>query len=180
MTDLRATAAAVLTAGAAATIAFDLFGQTISPLLSFLPTLGAKLAPVPLAQSVLSTVTGIPGQDLAREGIPYGLHILTGLVAYPLGWLAVREGLARTLPGLHWSAGAVGYGVLLWVFALYGMAHLVAGNPAFLGFTGITWVALWGHVVFALTAAAVLQAKLPQPARTPFALTVNRTETPPA
>jgi hypothetical protein len=36
------------------------------------------------------------------------------------------------------------------------MAHLVAGNPAFLGFTGITWVALVGHVLFALVAAWVV------------------------
>ena len=35
------------------------------------------------------------------------------------------------------------------------MAHLIAGLPAFLGFTGITWVALVGHVLFALVAAAV-------------------------
>ena len=49
------------------------------------------------------------------------------------------------------------YGVLLWVFALYVMAHLIAGNPPFLGFTGITWVALVGHVLFALVAAAIVR-----------------------
>ena len=51
------------------------------------------------------------------------------------------------------------YGVVLWVFALYVMAHLVAGNKPFLGFTGITWVALWGHVVFAIVAAWVMEAR---------------------
>ena len=45
------------------------------------------------------------------------------------------------------------------VFARYGIAHLVAGMKPFLGFTGITWVALWGHVVYALVAAAVLETR---------------------
>lgn len=51
------------------------------------------------------------------------------------------------------------YGIALWVFALYFMAHLVAGNPAFLGFTGITWVALAGHILFAVVAAIVERAR---------------------
>jgi hypothetical protein len=38
------------------------------------------------------------------------------------------------------------------------MAHLIAGNPAFLGFTGITWVALAGHVLFAVVAAEAVHA----------------------
>ena len=59
--------------------------------------------------------------------------------------------------GLHWLIPAIAYGVVLWVFALYVMAHLIAGNPAFLGFTGITWVALIGHVIFALVAAWVVE-----------------------
>ncbi|MEM7644452.1 MAG: hypothetical protein AAF366_18290, partial [Pseudomonadota bacterium] len=47
----------------------------------------------------------------------------------------------------------------LWIFALYVMAHLVAGMPAFLGFTGITWVALWGHVLFGVVAALVIELR---------------------
>lgn len=79
------------------------------------------------------------------------------MVAYPLGWMVLARPIARTLaPGLGWAVPAVLYGVLLWIFALYVMAHLVAGNPAFLGFTGITWVALVGHVLFALVAAWVV------------------------
>jgi hypothetical protein len=64
---------------------------------------------------------------------------------------------ARFAPQLPRWAAASFYGVELWIFALYVMAHLVAGNPAFLGFTGITWVALVGHVIFALVAAAVVR-----------------------
>ncbi|MEO0624022.1 MAG: hypothetical protein AAF183_17615 [Pseudomonadota bacterium] len=161
----RATAWTVILAGALATIAFDLFGQTISPMLKSLasPYLGAKLAPVPLAQAVLAKVTGIPGKELASLGIPYGLHTLTGLIAYPLGWLlVVRPMHARFAPQLHWSVAAIAYGIALWVFALYGMAHLIAGNAPFLGWGSITWVALWGHILFAVVAAAVIEARTPR------------------
>ncbi len=152
----------IVVAGALATVAFDFFGQTLSPLLRSIasPFLGAKLAPVPLASQVLSTVTGVPGRELGALGIPYGLHTLTGLVAYPLGYLLVVRPLhQRVAPGLPWVVPAALYGVALWVFALYVMAHLVAGNPAFLGWGGLTWVALWGHVIFALVAATVIEAR---------------------
>lgn len=156
--------ATILFAGAAATVAFDLFGQFISPLLKSVasPIVGAKLAPVPLAQTVLAKLTGIPGKELRALGIPYGMHILTGLIAYPLGWLlVVRPIWQRIAPGLHWALPATAYGIGLWIFALYGMAHLVAGNAPFLGWGSITWVALWGHIIFALVAAGVIEARHP-------------------
>ncbi len=155
--------ATILFAGATATVAFDLFGQFISPLLKGVaaPWLGAKLAPVPLATAVLAKITGLPGKELGALGIPYAVHILTGLIAYPLGWLlVVRPIWQRVAGGLHWSLPAIAYGIGLWVFALYGMAHLIAGMKPFLGFTSITWVALWGHIVFALVAAGVIEARL--------------------
>ncbi|WGH79803.1 hypothetical protein [Jannaschia ovalis] len=145
-----ATAGTILTAGAFASIAFDLFGQGLAPLLGF-----AKLAPVGLAQQTLQTIFGAVPKGLADI-----LHLLTGLIAYPLGYVLIaRPVAARLLPRLPWSAVAAAYGVGLWVFALYVMAHLVAGLPAFLGFTGITWVALWGHVLFALVAAFVVERR---------------------
>lgn len=159
---LGRTAATVIFAGALATVLFDLFGQTLSPILGALgvPLTGAKLAPVPLASQVLQIVTGLEGKVLGSLGIPHGLHAMTGLVAYPLGWLlVVRPVWRQVAPGLHWSVPAALYGIGLWVFALYVMAHLVAGNPAFLGFGGLTWVALWGHILFALVAAGVIEAR---------------------
>ena len=139
----------LFSAGALATIAFDAFGQGLSPLFGY-----AKLAPVGLANSTLKQVFGS-----SPPGAAHLLHTLTGVVFYVLGYVLVARPVQRAvIPVLHWSLTAIAYGVVLWVFALYIMAHLVAGMPAFLGFSGITWVALWGHILFALVAAWVIEA----------------------
>lgn len=136
----------LLVAGAVATAAFDLFGQAISPMLGF-----ASLAPVPLATQTWGVVFG----EAYRPG-GHLLHYLAGLLAYPAGWALIWQPLIRhMLPAIHGFLSATLYGVALWVFALYIMAHLVAGNPAFLNFAGIAWVALAGHVLFAWVVAAV-------------------------
>lgn len=143
-----ATLMTILLAGAMATVAFDFFGQSLSPMLGF-----SKLAPVPLANAVISVVFGQgygPGAHF--------LHYMAGMIAYPVGWMFIARPIAEKLaPGLPWPLASAVYGVALWVFALYIMAHLIAGNPPFLGFTGITWVALVGHVVFAVVAAWVVR-----------------------
>jgi hypothetical protein len=140
------TIATMLVAGAVATIAFDFFGHALAPMLGF-----ANLAPVPLATQVWGVVFGA---SYAPGG--HFLHYAAGLVAYPLGWMFLWRPFAERLaPPLPWLASAVLYGVALWVFALFVMAHLVAGNPPFLNFAGITWVALVGHVLFAVIVAWV-------------------------
>lgn len=140
----------MLAAGAFATLAFDSYGQAISPLIGM-----SKLAPVPLATQTIQVLTGLKSPELG-----YLLHVVTGLLFYPLGWyLIARPIQQRIMPGLPWIATALVYGVVLWIFALYVMAHLVAGNPPFLGFTGITWVALIGHVLFAIVAAWIMETR---------------------
>jgi hypothetical protein len=142
------TVGTIFLSGAVATVAFDYFGQSLSPMLGF-----ASLAPVPLANSVIQTVFGAPYAPGAQM-----LHYLAGLVAYPVGWMFIADPLSRRFaPGLPWWAAAALYGVGLWIFALFILAHLIAGMPTFLGFTGITWVALVGHVLFALVAAAIVR-----------------------
>ena len=142
------TLARLLLSGAAATVAFDLFGQGISPALGY-----ASLAPVPLAQQTLQTVFGAGTPPEAQM-----LHFFTGLVAYPFGWIYIARPLAaRIAPGLGWFLASLAYGVVLWVFAIGFMASIVNPNPFFLGFTGITWIALVGHVLFAVVAAWVLR-----------------------
>lgn len=147
---MKQTVFTILAAGAFGTIAFDAFGQGLSPLLGF-----SKLAPVGLAGATLNSVFGA-----APAGAADLLHVLTGMVFYTLGYfLIARPVQQRIMPGLHWTLTAVVYGIALWVFALYFVAHLIAGNKPFLGFTGITWVALWGHIVFAVVAAWVMEAQ---------------------
>jgi hypothetical protein len=147
---MKHTVYTILAAGAIGTVAFDAFGQGLAPLLGY-----AKLAPVGLASATIKSVFGA-----SPSGLAYLLHIFTGVFAYTLGYfLIARPVQQRIMPNLHWSLTAVAYGVALWVFALYFMAHLVAGNKPFLGFTGITWVALWGHIVFAVVAAWVMEAQ---------------------
>lgn len=144
----------ILIAGALATLAFDFFGQALSPLLGF-----SKLAPVGLAQATIKTVFGA-----APKGIGDAVHILTGLLVYSLGYVLVARPIqSRVWPSLHWSVTAVVYGIGLWIFALYGVAHLIAGNKPFLGWTGITWVALWGHILYAFVLVwAIEKAPLSQ------------------
>ena len=147
---MKHTAFTILAAGALATVAFDTFGQALSPLFGY-----AKLAPVGLAGATLKATFGAN-----PSGAAYLLHSVTGLLFYVIGYYAIARPIQRAvLPNLHWAVTAAVYGVALWAFALYGMAHLVAGMKPFLGFTGITWVALWGHVIYALVAAAVLEAR---------------------
>lgn len=141
------TIALILLAGAAGTLAFDLFGRALAPILGF-----ASLAPVGLARAFLGTL-GLP------NGAPYGhlMHLFfVGAIAYPVGWLFIaRPAIARVVPNLHWVLASSLYGFGLWVFAIGGIAT-VAGNPPFLNFTGITWVALAGHVVYGVVAAATV------------------------
>lgn len=138
----------ILAAGALATIAFDFFGQALAPLFGF-----AKLAPVGLAQGTVKAVFGA-----APKGIGDLVHVMTGMFVYSLGWVLVARPIQKAvMPSLPWLVTAVVYGIGLWVFALYGVAHLIAGNKPFLGFTGITWVALWGHILYAIVVAFVIE-----------------------
>ncbi|MEM1363061.1 MAG: hypothetical protein AAGF94_15320 [Pseudomonadota bacterium] len=148
--DITHTIVTILTAGAFATLAFDFFGQSLSPWLGF-----SKLAPVPLTNGVIAMIFGQGFTPAA-----HAMHYFVGLIGYSLGWVLIIEPLrARFAPEVPWLAAAVVYGVALWVWALYFMAHLLVGNPAFLGFTQITWVALVGHVVYAVVAAWVTELR---------------------
>ena len=72
--------ATALVAGAFATIGFDFFGQFISPLFKGIasPYLGAKLAPVALANQSLATILGVKVSAISGPGIGHAMHTLTG------------------------------------------------------------------------------------------------------
>lgn len=135
-------------AGFIATCAFDLWGQVISPGLGF-----AALSPHGLARSLLGNL-GLPNSNF----LGYFVHFyLVGLIAYPVGWLFIFAPLWRRVIGQSpWLLPAAIYGFGLWVFAIGGITSL-AGLPFFLNFTGITWVALVGHVLYGIVLVATLR-----------------------
>jgi hypothetical protein len=139
-------------AGFFATLAFDLWGQIISPALGF-----ANLSPHGLARSLLGTF-GLPNGNFAG----YFMHFyLVGLIGYPVGWLYVFKPLWNRIIGTgHWFVPSAIYGFGLWVFAIGGITA-IAGLPLFLNFTGITWVALVGHVLYGIVLVAVLNRTQP-------------------
>ena len=131
----------MIIAGSVATVAFDVWGQAISPMLGF-----GNLSPDGLARSLLGKF-GLP------NGAPQGnfMHlVLIGLIAYPVGWLFIfRPIQERVLPNLGWFVASTIYGFGLWILAIGIIAWIALGQP-FLGFTTITWVALVGHVLYGI------------------------------
>lgn len=134
----------ILFAGALATVIFDFWGPSLSPILGF-----AELSTIKLPTTMIEVIFGT-----APTGVPELIHYITGLILYPLGWLIVVRPMWKTImPSLHWTVIALVYGVVLWVFALYVVAHLIIGLPPFIGFTETAWVALVGHILYALVFA---------------------------
>ena len=129
-----------------AACAFEIYGQVISPSLGC-----SRLAPVPLAASVFKAIAGYNSKEMA--GL---LHYTAGIIGYPLGFALIARPLWLAIaPKIPWYVLAVILGTVQWVFALYILAYLIAGQKAFLGVTGITYAALWGHIVYALVAIGI-------------------------
>lgn len=134
--------------GAIALAAFDAFGQIYSPEAGY-----PRLAPVPLATQ---SIGALFGEEYTQHG-RYA-HYAMGILGYPLGYVLLARPISRMIaPNIHWWVTGIVFGVVIWAFALYVMAHLVAGNPPFLGFVTLTWVALVGHIVYGLVLAAVMR-----------------------
>ncbi|MES0881118.1 hypothetical protein [Roseibium sp. SCP14] len=131
-----------------ATVAFDLWGQVISPALGF-----ANLSPHGLARSLLGSL-GLPNGNFAG----YFVHFyIVGLIGYPIGWMYIFAPIwQRVVGNTHWFLPSAIYGFGLWLFAIGGITS-VAGLPFFLNFTGIVWVALVGHVLYGIVMVAVLK-----------------------
>jgi hypothetical protein len=139
-----ATITTVLSAGIAADVAWEIWARLITPL-----WVGGPLEPAALVQSVF----GLSSRPLAEL-----IHLTVGFLLYPLGYLYLARPLARMIvPWMPWWLVALCYGIGLWIFALYIMAHLIAGLPAFLGFIPLTWASLAGHLLFALVLARVVR-----------------------
>lgn len=152
----------IAVAGAFATLTFELFGQTLSPLLQgIVPTMGPRLPPASLANQAIANTLGMDGGQVSALGLGFAAHILAGMFVYPAVWtLIVRPLYRRFARRLRVAGAAILYGVLLWVFAVFIVASVMAGNPPFLGFTDLTWVALWGHILYALVCATIVWARM--------------------
>jgi hypothetical protein len=138
------TLATAVIAGLLADGAWEVWARFITPL-----WVGGPLQPAALVQSVF----GFSNFALAEA-----VHLVVGIVFYPLGYLFIARPIAeRVFPFLPWPVVALGFGAGLWVFALYVMAHLIAGLPPFLGFIPLTWASLVGHLVFGLVCGAVVR-----------------------
>ena len=135
-------------AGFFATMAFDFWGQVLSPSIGW-----ANLSPEGLAQSLLSSL-GLPSSAF----LGFFVHFyIVGLIGYPMGWAYVFKPVWTLLLGpVHWFLASALYGVGLWVFAIGGVTTF-SGLPPFLNFTGITWVALIGHVLYGIVLVAILR-----------------------
>lgn len=141
----------ILLAGIAADVAWEIWARGITPFL-----VGGPLQPAALVQSVF----GFQNWTVAEL-----IHAITGIVFYPIGYLFIARPLQRRiLPQLPLVLTGAGFGIGLWIFALYIMAHLIAGLPAFLGFIPLTWASLVGHILFGLVVAFVVRFRESQPA----------------
>ena len=146
-----ATLVTLLIAGVAADVTWEIWARFITPF-----WVGGPLQPAALVQSVF----GLQSWTVAEI-----IHIVVGVVFYPIGYLfiarPIADALARAagLERMPWVVTGLGFGIGLWVFALYVMAHLFAGLPPFLGFITLTWASLVGHVIFGLIVATVVAAR---------------------
>ena len=131
-------------AGALADATWEIWARLITPL-----WVGGPLQPAALVQSVFGFQNAFLGEVI---------HGIVGVVFYPIGYLFIARPLARIVaPFLPWWVVGAGFGVGLWVFALYVMAHLFAGLPPFLGWVTLAYASLVGHILFGLVTAAYIQ-----------------------
>ncbi|EJC63472.1 hypothetical protein Rleg5DRAFT_0154 [Rhizobium leguminosarum bv. viciae WSM1455] len=135
---------AIILSGLAANITWEIWARLITPL-----WVGGPLEPAALVQSVF----GFNNLLLAEA-----IHAIVGIVFYPIGYLFIARPLQRLIvPKLPLLLTGIGFGIGLWIFALYVMAHLFGGQPAFLGFVTLTWASLIGHILFGTVVAFVVR-----------------------
>jgi hypothetical protein len=132
----------VIAAGAVGLVIWEAFARLVAP-----AWIGFPLD----ATGLIEMAVGLTGMAALA------LHVITGLVFFPLGYALVARPLAtRVMPALPWPVLGVAYGVGLWVFAMYAMASLLGGAPPFLGFEPVAWASLVGHVALGLGIAGTL------------------------
>ena len=140
VTDVTANVGWLVLAGIAGTFAWELTTDVVTPLL-----FGSRPEPFALVMGLL----GLPGEYRWFAEL---LHYVTGVIAYPLGYVLV---IRQILP-LPAVAKGVVWGLVLWVFAL-GIMAPIAGNPFMLNWGNITWASGLGHVILGVAIALVFE-----------------------
>ena len=135
-------------AGIAADMTWEVWARVVTPLI---PGVGGPLEPAALVQSVFGLQSRLIGELI---------HLIVGFAFYPLGYLFIARPLQRLIwPSFPWYLTALGFGAGLFVFALYVMAHLIAGLPAFLGWVPLSYCSLAGHLLFGLIVGIVVRLR---------------------
>ena len=139
----------MVAAGLVGLVLWEAFARLVAPL-----WIGFVLDPTGLLQMAFG-VTGAPAE---------AMHLVLGLVVFPAGYVFVaRPVLGRFGAAPHWVVPGLIWGVVLWVGAMYVVASLIGGAPAFMGFQPVAWASLVGHLLVGLGiagAAAHLPALL--------------------
>lgn len=126
--------------GLAGLITWEMFARLLTPLV-----LGGPLEPAALIISLAQNLFGVSPGRLPAEAV----HYLTGIVFYPLAYLALRRrcSFGSVVDGLLW-------GVITWVLAL-GVFAPAAGLPFMLGWLPLTWMSLLGHLAYGTIAVGL-------------------------
>lgn len=158
---IQRAALTILLAGALSLVVWEIWSKVLAPFY-----MGGTLSPVGLVKSslgigkesfapVLSASSNAVGNAVAN-----GLHLFTGFIAYPAAYLFAARPISRSvMPALPWWITGTVFGVALYVFAMYIMAHFFAGFPPFFGFNGLSQASLIGHVAVGITIASVVEAR---------------------
>ncbi|MEP2944505.1 MAG: hypothetical protein ABJM86_03130 [Hyphomicrobiales bacterium] len=150
-----------LIAGAVSLTVWEIWAKVFAPFY-----MGGSLSPVGLVKSSLGIgketfgALGAAKSGAVGTAVANGVHLLTGLIAFPLGYILGARPISRAvMPQLPWFVTGAVYGVALYVFAMYIMAHLFAGFPPFFGFNALSQASLIGHTMLGVAIAYVVEAR---------------------
>ncbi|MEP1443137.1 MAG: hypothetical protein ABJK39_09030 [Hyphomicrobiales bacterium] len=150
-----------LLAGVVSLGVWEIWSKVLAPFY-----MGGALTPVGLVKSSLGIgketfgAIGAASANAVGNAVANGIHLVTGLVAFPLGYMVGARPISNAvLPNLPWWATGAAYGVALYIFAMYIMAHLFAGFPPFFGFNALSQASLIGHVALGVSIAGVVEKR---------------------
>ena len=150
-----------LVAGAVSLTVWEIWAKVLAPFY-----MGGALSPIGLVKSSFGIgketfgALGAAKSGAVGTAVANGIHLLTGLLAFPLGYILGARPISRAvMPQLPWYVTGAVYGVVLYVFAMYVMAHLFAGFPPFFGFNALSQSSLIGHTLLGIAIAYVVHAR---------------------